>query len=81
VLIVAEHLVPTETFRAQPEMTIIPYFMVEAFSVVSNGAWPGSCWPEYGIDYPAVERYVEQGEAGLQAHLQNAPEAQGAGHV
>lgn len=81
VLIVAERLVPTETFQAQPEMTIIPYFMVEAFSIVPNGAWPGSCWPDYEIDYPAVERYVEQGQAGLETHLQNAPEAQGVVHV
>jgi glutaconate CoA-transferase subunit A len=81
VLIVAERLVSVETFRAQPEMTVIPYFMVEAFSIVPNGAWPGSCWPDYEIDYPAVERYVEQGKAGLEEHLQNAPEAQGVIHV
>lgn len=81
VLVVAERVVPTETFKAQPEMTVIPYFMVEAFAVVPNGAWPGSCWPEYEIDYPAVERYVAADAAGLQQHVDQAPEAKEAAHV
>lgn len=81
VLLVAERVVSAETFKAQPEMTIIPYFMVEAFSVVPHGAWPGSCWPDYEIDYPAVERYVESDTAGMEEHIRNAPEAKGVAHV
>ena len=27
--------------------------------IVPNGAWPGSCWPYYEIDYPAVEAYMD----------------------
>lgn len=74
VLVVAEKMVDTEIFRAQPEMTLIPYFMVEAVSVVPNGAWPGSCWPDYPIDYPAVEAYLGKEDGALAAHLAAAPE-------
>ena len=74
VLVVAEQLVDTEEFRRNPEVTLVPHFMVEAFCVVSGGAWPGSCWPLYGVDYPAVTRYLLPGEQALQAHLDEAPE-------
>lgn len=80
VLVVAERVVDTEVFAANPESTVVPYFMVEAFAVVPNGAWPGSCWPDYAIDYPAVEAYIEPGDAALQAHLAQGPEA-GAPHA
>jgi glutaconate CoA-transferase subunit A len=72
VLVVAEALVETAEFQKAPEMTLVPYFMVEAFSVVLNGAWPGSCWPHYQIDYPAVEAYLSNPD--LSSHLAAAPE-------
>lgn len=75
VLVVAERVVDTEVFEAQPEVTLVPYFLVQAYAVVPNGAWPGSCWPHYEIDYPAIEQYLEPGELALQAHLDAAPEA------
>lgn len=75
VLVVAERIVDTAVFTAQPEVTLVPHFMVEAFAVVPHGAWPGSCWPLYEIDYPEVERYLPQGEETLAAHLARAPEA------
>jgi glutaconate CoA-transferase subunit A len=75
VLVVAEKLVDTAVFAAQPEATLVPHFMVEAFAIVPCGAWPGSCWPLYEIDYPAVEQYLPPGEAALAAHLAKAPEA------
>ena len=75
VLVVAERLVDTEVFTDSPESTLIPYFMVEAFAIVPQGAWPGSCWPEYEIDYPAVEEYLKPGAESLDAHLSAAPEA------
>jgi glutaconate CoA-transferase subunit A len=74
VLVVAERVVDTSVFTAQPEATLVPHFMVEAFAVVPQGAWPGSCWPDYAIDYPAVERYLEPGDAALAAHLALGPE-------
>jgi glutaconate CoA-transferase subunit A len=78
VFVVAEHLVDTAVFQRQPEVTLVPHFLVEGFAIVPNGAWPGSCWPDYAIDYPAVEAYLEAGDAALQAHLERAPEASAA---
>ena len=73
VFLVAEALAPMATFRERPELTLIPGFMVEAVAVVPNGAWPGSCWPLYEVDYPAVEEYMQSN--GLpEAHLAAAPE-------
>ncbi len=76
VLVVAERCVDSAIFTEQPESTLVPHFMVEAFAIVPNGAWPGSCWPDYPIDYPAIDRYLEKGDDALQAHLAQAPEAQ-----
>jgi glutaconate CoA-transferase, subunit A len=75
VLVVAERIVDTSAFTEQPETTLIPHFMVEAFAVVPRGAWPGSCWPLYEIDYPAVEAYLPAGDGVLAAHIAKAPEA------
>jgi glutaconate CoA-transferase subunit A len=80
VLVVAEKLVDTAHFAEQPEATLVPHFMVEAFAIVPRGAWPGSCWPLYEIDYPAVEEYLPPGEAVLAAHLAKAPEAREVSH-
>lgn len=75
VLVVAEELLPDESFRERPELTLVPHFMVEAVAVVPRGAWPGSCWPLYEIDYPAVEAYVAETDSNLSRHLAAAPEA------
>jgi glutaconate CoA-transferase subunit A len=80
VLVVAEKLVDTAVFTDQPESTLVPHFMVQAFAIVPRGAWPGSCWPYYEIDYPAVEEYLPQGEDALAAHLSKAPEVAEARH-
>ena len=75
VLVTAERLVTTDRLREQPELTLVPGFMVEAVAIVPNGAWPGSMHPYYEIDYPAVARYMEDARGVLEAHLANAPEA------
>lgn len=80
VLVVAERVVDNAVFVEQPESTLVPYFMVQAYAVVPNGAWPGSCWPDYAIDYPAVERYMDTTQS-LEAHLADAPETREAAHV
>lgn len=74
VLVIAEKLVDDTVFTDSPETTLIPYFLVEAFSIVKNGAWPGSCWPAYEIDYPAVEAYLNPDEAAFAEHMNTAPE-------
>ena len=74
VLVTAEKLVPTDRLREQPELTLVPGFMVEAAAVVPRGGWPGSMHPDYEIDYPAVERYMEDAPGVLERHLAEAPE-------
>jgi len=80
VLVVAERLVDTAVFEGQPEATLLPYFMVEGFTVMAGSAWPGSCTPYYDIDYPAVERYMDTTRS-LDAHMAEAPELKEATHV
>jgi glutaconate CoA-transferase subunit A len=74
VLVTAEKLVPTEVLSAQPELTLVPGFMVEAAAIVPRGAWPGSMHPYYEVDYPAVEAYMIDAPGVLEAHLAAAPE-------
>jgi glutaconate CoA-transferase subunit A len=77
VLVTAEKLVTTDRLREQPELTLVPGFMVEAAAVVPRGGWPGSMHPDYEIDYPAVERYMEDAPGVLERHLAEAPECSG----
>lgn len=74
VLVTAERLVPSDALRAQPELTLVPGFMVEAAAIVPRGAWPGSMHPLYEIDYAAVEGYLKDEPGALEAHLAAAPE-------
>jgi len=74
VLVTAEKLVPTSALAAQPELTLVPGFMVEAAAIVPRGAWPGSMHPSYEIDYPAVEAYLRDEPGTLEAHLASSPE-------
>lgn len=75
VLVTAEKLVPTDRLREQPELTLVPGFMVEAVAITPGGAWPGSMHPCYDIDYPAVEYYMQDADGVLESHLAAAPEA------
>jgi len=75
VIVTAERLVPTERLAAQPELTLVPGFMVEAAAVVPRGGWPGSMHPDYEIDYAAVETYMKDEPGGLERHLSAAPES------
>jgi glutaconate CoA-transferase subunit A len=75
VLVTAERLVSAETLAAQPELTLVPGFMVEAAAIVPRGAWPGSMHPIYEVDYRAVEAYMKDEPGVLERHLAAAPEA------
>jgi glutaconate CoA-transferase subunit A len=74
VLVTAERLVPTGHLARQPELTLVPHFMVEAVSIVDRGAWPGSCHPLYGVDYPALQAWMDDSPGALARHLEAAPE-------
>ena len=74
VLVVAERVVPAEQFRARPELTLVPGFLVDAVAEVPRGAWPGSCWPDYPVDYDGVRDYLVDSADGFAAHLARGPE-------
>ncbi|WP_255951112.1 CoA transferase subunit A [Streptomyces odontomachi] len=74
VLVVAERLVDAAEFEQRPELTLVPGFMVDAVSIVPRGAWPGSCWPDYGVDYDAVSAYLDAADHTLEDHMTAGPE-------
>ncbi|MCW2411566.1 MULTISPECIES: CoA transferase subunit A [unclassified Sphingobium] len=69
VLVVAERCVPAKAFQERPELTLAPHFMVDGFAVVERGAWPGSCWPDYGIDYAEIERYMNSKDRDVSSFI------------
>ena len=75
--VTGEKLVETDRFREQPELTLVPGFMVKAACEVRQGAWPGSLEPEYSVNYAEVQDYVHEPGAGIERHMSRAPEAQG----
>jgi len=72
VIVLAEEIVPTETFVENPGLTLIPAFMVTAVVNSPRGARPGSCSPNYEIDEAAVWRYLDllKSPDGLSRHLE-----------
>lgn len=66
VVITAERIVETESFRAAPERTSIPGYAVDHVIEAPRGAWPTACWPEYRYDgdfYRAYQRAARDAEA------------------
>jgi glutaconate CoA-transferase subunit A len=59
VIVTAERIVDTDSFRAAPEHTAFPAFAVDHVVHAPRGAWPTACWPEYTYDgdfYTAYQR-------------------------
>jgi acyl CoA:acetate/3-ketoacid CoA transferase alpha subunit len=50
VIVTAERIVDTDSFRAAPEQTAFPAFAVDHVVHAPRGAWPTACWPEYPYD-------------------------------
>jgi acyl CoA:acetate/3-ketoacid CoA transferase alpha subunit len=50
VIVTAERIVETDTFRAEPGLTAFPAFAVDHVIHAPRGAWPTACWPEYPYD-------------------------------
>lgn len=57
-IVTAESIVTREHLAAQPELTAIPELFVAAVVHAPGGAWPGSCFPLYEVDYEAAEAYA-----------------------
>ena len=70
-IITAEQIVSREHLAEQPELTAIPELFVEAVVQTPGGAWPGSCFPLYEVDYEAAEAYASMptDTANLARHL------------
>ena len=64
VIVTAERIVATDEFVRQPELTLVPGFLVAAVVEAPGGAWPGACWPDYGVDEPAVWAYLAAARDG-----------------
>ena len=81
VLITAERIVASEELAEQPELTAIPEVFARAVVHAPRGAWPGSCYPAYEVDYAAAEAYAAEAKdpTALARHLASAPESDGAG--
>ena len=79
VLLTAERIVSSEELAGQPELTAIPEVFVRAVVHAPRGAWPGSCYPDYEVDYAAAEAYAAQAKDpnALATHLAAAPECLG----
>ena len=58
-IVTAERIVPDSTFRDRPAATTYPRFVVDAVVSAPWGAYPTSCFPEYGYDGRFIEAYSE----------------------
>lgn len=71
VIVTAEQIVSSGHLAEQPELTVVPELFVRAVVHAPLGAWPGSCYPLYEVDYPAAEAYARTARdpAAFAAHL------------
>ena len=70
-IITAERIIPTEEFRRHPELTAIPYWLVDAVCLVPGGSYPAEMPFEYTSDETHMADWVaaEATEESLQAFL------------
>jgi glutaconate CoA-transferase subunit A len=73
VIITAEDIFPVGHFSEEPELTVVPGFMVQAVVHVPGGAGPCSCHPIYGIGEAEMRRYMDlsQSADGLASYLES----------
>lgn len=80
VIVTAERIVDTDSFRAAPERTSYPGYAVDHVVEAPRGAWPTACWPEYAYDggfyrdYQRAARDPEAFAAFLAEHVAPVPE-------
>lgn len=72
-IISTEKIVPSEELRAQPDRTIIPYYLVDAVVEAPYGSHPGEMYYTYARDEGQIKEWVESSktEDGSQAYLEN----------
>lgn len=57
-IVTAERIVDTASFTAEPHRTTYPRFMVDGVCEAPRGAFPTSCFPDYGHDNGFFEDYL-----------------------
>jgi len=57
-IVTTERIVDTASFTAEPHRTTYPRFMVDAVCEAPRGAFPTSCFPDYGHDNGFFEDYL-----------------------
>jgi glutaconate CoA-transferase, subunit A len=57
-IVIAEHVVPTEVIRREPERCVIPSLLVSHAVELPFGAHPTSVYREYDYDADEIKRYV-----------------------
>lgn len=58
-IVIAEHVVPTEIIRREPERCVIPNLLVSHVVELPFGAHPTSLYREYDYDADEIRNYVE----------------------
>jgi glutaconate CoA-transferase, subunit A len=58
-IIIAEHIVPTDAIRREPERCAIPGLLVSHVVSLPFAAHPTSVYREYGYDADEIKRYVD----------------------
>jgi glutaconate CoA-transferase subunit A len=71
-IVSTERIVSTDEIRAQPSVTMIPYWLVDAVCHVPFGSYPGNMPYEYFSDEAHLAEWMEAGkdEVSLEAFLQ-----------
>ncbi len=59
VIVTAERIIDTDEFRAAPERTSYPGYVVDHVIQAPRGAWPTASWPEYGYDAEFFSSYQQ----------------------
>jgi glutaconate CoA-transferase subunit A len=58
-IVIAEHVVPSDAIRREPERTVIPSLLVSHIVELPFAAHPTSVYREYDYDAEQIESYVE----------------------
>jgi len=80
VIVTAERIVDNTEFRAAPERTSFPGYVVDHVVEAPRGAWPTACWPEYTYDaqfymeYQRAARDPEEFAAFFAEHVAPLPQ-------
>jgi glutaconate CoA-transferase subunit A len=71
VIVICEELVPTETIRQQPELTVVPGFRVSAVAPLRFGAHPTALFRCYDYDAQHLKEYVARSRNDFQGYVRD----------